>query len=142
VSLGTSYTGRFNQLHEDDIESPEFTWAPEITSNVSYRTNKGGWIFSAYYKYTGKLPFAEPVTENGETTIHIAKLNAYQWSDVSVQKEIFKNFSATAGVRNLFNIKSIGSTSLAGGSAHGGGNVRPIGSGRAFFVDLIYMFNQ
>lgn len=142
VSAGASYTGRFNELYGDSNETPEFTWAPEVTSNISYRTNKGGWTFSGYYKYTGKLPFAEPITVNGEQTIHIAKLNAYQWSDVSVQKQLFKNFTATAGVRNLFNVKSIGSSSLAGGSVHGGGNSRPIGSGRAYFIDLTYTFNQ
>jgi outer membrane receptor for ferrienterochelin and colicins len=142
VSAGFSYTGRFNQLHEGGDDSPEFTWAPEVTSTASYRTNNGGWVFSAYYKYTGKLPFAEPVTVDGQQTIHIAKLNSYQWSDVSVQKELFKSFNVTAGVRNLFNIKSIGSTSLSSGSAHGGGNTRPIGSGRAYFIDLTYTFNQ
>jgi outer membrane receptor for ferrienterochelin and colicins len=141
LSLGASYTGRFNQLHED-ATTPEFTWAPEITSNISYRTIKGGWTFSAYYKYTGRLPFAEPVMANGETTIHIAKLNAYQWSDVSVQKQVLKDLTVTGGVRNLFNIKTIGSTSLTAAGAHGGGNSRPIGSGRGFFVDLTYTISQ
>ena len=142
LNAGFAYTGRYNQLHEDTNGGPAFQWSPEVTTTVSYKTTNGGWNFSFYYKYTGKLPYPEIVTVNGETVINIAKMGAYQWADASIQKKIFKNFSATTGVRNLFNITNVNSTSLASGGAHSSGPIRPIGSGRAYYLSLTYMFNQ
>ena len=143
VSAGYAYTGRYNQLHEDSNGGgPVFTWSPEVTATAAYKTTKGGWTFSAYYKYTGKLPYPEIVTVNGETVVNIAKMDAYQWADASVQKQIFKSFSATLGTRNLFNIKNVNSTSISSGGAHSSGPIRPIGSGRAYYLSLTYMFNQ
>jgi len=113
-----------------------------VTTTASYKTTNGGWNFSFYYKYTGKLPYPEIVTVNGETVVNIAKMGAYQWADASIQKKIFKNFSATTGIRNLFNITNVNSTSLASGGAHSSGPIRPIGSGRAYYLSLTYMFNQ
>jgi outer membrane receptor for ferrienterochelin and colicins len=143
ASLGASYTGRLNQLYADGNDTPEFTWYPEIVSTVSYKTNKGGWVFSGYYKYLGAVPFIEPIMENGVSKLQVAKYDGYGWSDVSAQKEIFKNFTATVGIRNLLNITNIGSNSaLVSTGAHGNGNSQPIGSGRSYFIDLIYVFNQ
>lgn len=142
VSAGFAYTGRYNQLSEDDNGGPAFQWSPEITSNASYRTTKGGWNFSLYYKYTGKLPYPEIVSVNGEPVVHIAKMNGYQWADASIQKQLFKNFSATVGARNLFNVTNVNSTSISSGGAHASGPIRPIGSGRAYYLSLAYMFNQ
>lgn len=142
LNAGFAYTGRYNQLHEDDNTTPAFQWSPEVTSTASYKTTNGGWTFSMYYKYTGRLPYPEIVTVNGESVINIAKMSAYQWADASVQKQFGKRLTATTGVRNLFNITNVNSTSLASSGAHSAGPVRPIGSGRAYYLSLTYMFNQ
>lgn len=142
VNAGFGYTGRFNQLKTDSDETPAFQWSPEITSTVSYKTNKGGWTFSGYYKYTGKLPYPEIVTVNGESVLHIAKMNAYHWADASIQKQVFRNFTATFGAHNLLNIKNVNSSSLSPSGAHSTGPVRAIGSGRSYYLSLTYMFNQ
>ncbi|HEX8060215.1 MAG TPA: TonB-dependent receptor [Cyclobacteriaceae bacterium] len=142
VNLGFAYTGRYNQLRADSNGSPAFQWSPEINTNASYKTTKGGWTFSFYYKYTGKLPYPEIVNVNNAPVVNIAKMSAYHWADASVQKQVSKNFSATAGLRNLFNITNVNTTSLAGAGAHTQGPVRPIGSGRAYYLSLIYTFNQ
>jgi outer membrane receptor for ferrienterochelin and colicins len=142
VSLGASYIGRLNDLIEG-TDLPEFNWYPEVVSTISYKTSQRGWLFSAYYKYNGRVPFIEPVSSNGTTTYHVVKYNPYSWADVSVQKEVFKNFTATVGIKNLFNVKSIGSSSVvASGGGHGGGNSQAIGSGMSGFIDLIYTFNK
>jgi outer membrane receptor for ferrienterochelin and colicins len=141
VTIGASYTGLYNNLSEDNDEYSKFEWYPEVMTNISCKTTKGGWLFSAYYKYTGRTPFAETKDDG---TLGIAKYNTYSWADVSAQKEIFRNFTATLGVKNLFNVKSIGSTSLVstGSTGHGGGGSQSIGAGTSYFLDLIYTFNQ
>jgi len=142
LNAGVAYTGRFNQLHEDAGDTPEFNWAPEVTTTSSYKTLKGGWNFSIYYKYTGKTPYPEVVTVNGEQVVNIAKMDSYNWADATVQKQLWKGLSATVGVRNLFNVINVGSTSLASAGAHSSGPIRPLGSGRAYYLSLSYMFNQ
>lgn len=142
VNAGVAYTGRFNQLYEYSDDTPEFNWAPEVTATGSYNIPKGGWNFSIYYKYTGRTPYPEIVNVNGEQVVNIAKVDAYHWADATIQKELFKNLTATFGVRNLFNITNVNSTSLAVSGAHSSGPIRPIGSGRAYYLSLSYIFNQ
>lgn len=137
TTLGASYTGQYNLLGTTNDAS--WNWYPEAVSTVSYRTNTGGWLFSAYYKLTGRVPF---VTNGVDGSLTVAKYNTYSWLDVTVQKEIFKDFTATVGIKNVTDVKNIGSSSLAPGSAHSSGGAQAIGAGRSYFIDLIYMFNR
>lgn len=137
INAGASYTGKYPEIRGDEL--PEFIYTPEITATGTYRTLKGGWNFSVYYKYTGKTPFSA-IAKNGD--LYIAKADAYHWADASIQKQFFKNFTATAGIRNLFNVVRINSTGQAAGGTHSAGAIRPIGSGRAYYLSLTYMFNQ
>jgi len=135
-SLGASYTGQYNLLESDT--NPVWDWYPEVVANAGYKTNKGGWLFSVYCKYTGRVPFVAP----GDTGNIIAKYHTYSWADMSVQKEVLKDVTVTVGVKNVTDVKSIGSSSLAPGSAHSGGGSQAIGAGRSYFIDLIYTFSK
>lgn len=139
VNAGVAYTGRFNDLREDGDGTPEFNYAPEVSATTTYKTLKGGWNFSVYYKYTGVTPFPAFDTQGN---VYIAKADAYSWADASVQKEIIQGLTATVGTRNLFNITNIGSTAQSTGGAHSAGTIRPIGSGRSYYLSLTYNFNQ
>src|SRR5205085_10392659 len=110
--------------------------------NAIYRTRTSGWTFSTYYKFTGRTPYYEIITGNGAETAHLATISAYNWADASVQKNLPKGFSITGGVRNVFNVTNIGTTSVAAGSTHSSGPSRPIGSGRSYFLSLTYSLNQ
>lgn len=142
VNAGFGYTARYNEYRTDSNESPEYQWSPEVTTTINYKTTKGGWNFLLYYKYTGKLPYPEIVTVNGEAIVNIAKMNAYQWADASVQKDLFRNLTATLGSHNLFDIKNVNSSSLSSGGAHTAGPIRAIGSGRSYYLSLTYVFNK
>lgn len=137
VNAGVSYTGKYPDIQGDEL--PEFIYTPEVTATGSYKTIKGGWNFSVYYKYTGTTPFSA-FDPGGD--LYIAKAEAYHWADASIQKQFFKNFTATAGIRNLLNVVRINSTAQTAGGTHSAGAVRPIGSGRAYYLSLTYMFNQ
>jgi len=141
VSAGFSYTGRYNELYDAADDITEFTWSPEVTANVTYRTPGNGWTLSAYYKLTGKTPYYEIVTDNGTQSAHLAAVSAYSWADATVQKTLPKGFSVSGGVRNIFNVTNVASTALVGGT-HSGGGARPIGSGRSYFISFTYSFNQ
>jgi outer membrane receptor for ferrienterochelin and colicins len=140
VRAGFGYTGRYNQLYESDENLSKFAWSPEATANASYMTS--GWTFSIYYKFTGKTPYYEISTENGITSAHLAKIDAYSWADASVQKKLPKGFNVSGGVRNLFDVTNLNTSSTQSATAHSGGGIRPVGSGRSYFASLTYTFNQ
>lgn len=142
VGLGAGYTGRFNQLTEavNDLES--FVWSPEVTTNLSYFIPTTGWRFSFYYKFTGRTPFYELVNKDGVETANLAEIGSFQWADVTVQKDFLMTFSATVGVRNLFDVTSVNNSSLTGAGVHSGGGNRPVGYGRSFFVSLAYSLSK
>ncbi|MGE0771464.1 MAG: TonB-dependent receptor plug domain-containing protein [Cyclobacteriaceae bacterium] len=140
ASLGFSYTGRFNQYAESDASLASFAWSPELISSVSYKLPQQGWIFSVYYKYTGVTPNFEVIEENGSQTVNLTEIAGFHWGDVTIQKFI-SDFTLTAGVRNIFNVVNINSTSTATG-AHSGSGTRPIGYGTSGFVGVAYMLSN
>lgn len=141
-TVGFGYTGRFNQLSELQAGLNDFVWSPELTSNLAYAIPSHGLRFSLYYKFTGRTPFYELVSNNGVEEARLAEIDSFQWTDVTVQKDFLKAFTATAGVRNLFDITNINNTSLNGTGVHAGGDSRAVGYGRSYFLSLAYSFTK
>lgn len=141
AAVGFSYIGRFNQYLEAASSLDEFTWSPEVVSTVSYKVPKAGLILSMYHKFTGITPYFEIADVDGKETISLAKISSYDWLDLSVQKDLFKNFIVTTGVRNLLDVKDINNTSVDGGT-HTSGGSRPIGYGRSYFLGISYSINN
>jgi outer membrane receptor for ferrienterochelin and colicins len=141
VSVGYGYTGRFNQLTEQDATLPDFVWTGEVTTNVSHTFSKVGLTATLNYKYTGKTPFYELVFADNVQTIHLAENDGFHWADASLQKNLLKAWAITLGVRNAFDVERINSTSQAGG-AHTASGPRPIGYGRSYYAALAFKLAQ
>ncbi len=142
VNGGFAYTGRFNQLEESFNDLDEFVWSPEITTSTSYKIIKTGLSFLLYYKYTGKTPFYEIITENNNSVARLAEISAFQWADVSIQKGFGKHISLTGGVRNLFDITNVNNTATLSSGVHTSNGSRPVGSGRSYFLSFSYSVNK
>ncbi len=141
-NVGLGYTGRFNQFYESINDLDEFVWSPEITSSATYRIPNLGMNLSAYYKYTGKTPYYVVSSESGSQVATLARIPSFQWMDASIQKIFLNHFTATAGVRNLFDITSVTSTSTVSTGAHSEGAVRPIGYERSYYLSISYSLNK
>jgi outer membrane receptor for ferrienterochelin and colicins len=141
LSGGVAFTGRYNQLSESYEGVAAFAWSPEATASATYRFVRARLDVFFNYKYTGKTPFYEVVNENGENVARLAEQAAYHWADVSVVKQAGKHLTLTAGVRNLFDVTAINSTSVASG-VHSGGSSRPIGYGRSYFFSINYSLTK
>ncbi len=141
ASVGFSYIGRFNQYLESTNNLDEFTWSPEVVSTLSYKVPKAGLIFSLYHKYTGVTPYYEIADVDGVEKVSLAKISSYDWVDFSLQKDLFKYFILTTGVRNLFDVVNVNNTSVDGG-VHTSGGSRPIGYGRSYFIGISYSINN
>lgn len=138
VSAGLAYTGRYNQLDDSFSDVEDFVWSPEVTTAIAYKIPKANLSFSFYYKFTGKTPFYQIVTENGTTTAELAEIDDFHWADVSIQKNFGNHLSLAGGVRNLFNVININSTGSSATGVHTGNGVRPVGYGRSYFLSITY----
>lgn len=140
LSLGLGYTGRYNQFTEEDKSLPEFKWSPEVTSIIGYNFPKIGFNVNLFYKFTGKLPYYQLVTVNGQDEIQLARTEGYHWADFTVNKKLFNYFTINAGIKNLFDLDVINSAAASGTHA-GGGSTRLIAYGRSYFAGLLFNWN-
>ncbi|KQM66199.1 TonB-dependent receptor [Pedobacter sp. Leaf216] len=140
ASLGLSYIGRYNDLSENNtIETPQFAWATEINSNITYTLAKLRGSISLFYKYTGALPSYQLITENSTSTVKLVKISGFHTADLMLNKNLFKSLTINAGVKNLFNITQLANSSTASGGAHStGGATVPYSYGRAYVLGLSY----
>lgn len=141
ASVGFGYTGRYNSYSETNKDLPSFKWSPEVSSIVSYSFPRIGLSANIYYKLTGKLPYYQEATENGQTVIRLAETDSYHWADFTLNKKLFGMLTVNAGIRNLFDVTAIGNTA-AGGGAHTSTGARPIGNGRSYFAGLAFNWSK
>jgi len=138
ASLGFSYIGRYNRLSETEVDVPAMAWSPEVNSNIMYYIPKWGTGVNLFYKFNGKRPSYEAVTQDDGTIVpHRATTASYHTMDISLNKNITRYLTLVGGVRNLFDVTRIESTSLVGDGAHSSAaSSLPIGYGRSFFLGL------
>lgn len=138
AAIGYSYIARYNQYQENDKQTPGFTWASEINSNITYQFPKAGASIGFYYKFTGALP---SYRLNNSNQVYLAKTNAYHWADLTASKRLFRYVTLGAGIKNIFNIKWVGSSVESGGAHSVGGNVLT-GYGRPYFASIGFSWSK
>jgi outer membrane receptor for ferrienterochelin and colicins len=90
-----------------------------------------------YYKFTGKRPYYQLTTVGGQTDFFLVETSSYNWADFTVNKKLFKYFTLTAGVKNIFDVTTINNAGISGG-AHTNSGATPIGYGRSYFAGLAF----
>jgi len=142
ASLGVSYIGRYSGFDSDsNLEIPEFVWATEVNSNITYTFPKLRGSISLFYKYTGKLPSYQLFAANDVNTILLTKIGDFHTADLMLNKNLFKSLSINAGVKNLFNVTQLTNTSAVAGGAHSSGGAVPYSYGRSYVLGLSYNVN-
>ncbi len=141
ATLGLSYIGRYNDLSENNnLQTPEFAWATEVTSNITYTFTKLNGSISLFYKYTGSLPSYELSTSNTATLV---KIGDFHTADLMLNKNLFHSLTINAGVKNLFNVTQLTNSSTASGGAHStGGTAVPYSYGRSYVLGLTYNWDK
>src|SRR5690606_27929759 len=137
--VGFSYIGRYNRLSETETNIPDMAWSPEANGNIMYYIPKWGAGVNLFYKFNGKRPSYEAVAQpDGTITPRRTHVTSYHNADISINKNITRYVTLVGGVRNLFDVTRIESTSLVGdGSAHSAAvSSLPISYGRSLFLGL------
>ena len=137
TNTGFSYYGTYNSFDGSQEDLP-LQYTPEIKSEISYAIHKWGLTPSLYYKYNGRLSqYFLSTNSDGEQESYLGTTDDFHWADLTLAKSFGNSITLTGGVRNLFDVKNINSTST-GGSVHGGGGSVPVGYGRSYFIRLNY----
>ncbi len=139
ASLGISYTGRYNQISEEN-KIEKFSYAAEIKFNIQREWQKQNMNFAIYYKYSGKLPqfIIDPATDQAIKTW----MGDYHTMDMVISKRFFKKtVNCSIGAKNVFDVKRV--TSFNSESAHSSASSStPIAMGRSYFLKLDYSFSK
>ncbi|MBO9675593.1 MAG: TonB-dependent receptor [Sphingobacteriaceae bacterium] len=141
ATLGISYIGRYNDLSENDnLQTPQFAWATEVNSNITYMFTQFKGSISLFYKYTGSLPSYQLTNNN---TASLVKIGDFHTADLMLNKTLFKSLTINAGVKNLFNVTQLTNSSTASGGAHStGGAAVPYSYGRSYVLGLTYNWDK
>jgi len=134
VTVGGTYVGTYNELSETE-DVPQFSYSPELRTNVSYNFKKQHVTVSVFYKYTGRFLtyMADAATNKAIPTF----MSAYQTADITASKSLFGNrLVVGAGCKNLFNVTTVAANQTNTGAHSGGGTAASVGTGRYYFVKL------
>jgi outer membrane receptor for ferrienterochelin and colicins len=131
---GISVVGRYNKFNEE-FESDEFLYAPEITSNVNYKFQTIGVNLDVFYKYTGKRTgfFIDDDTNSLVKT----RRDKFNNLDATISKSFLKNkLKASFGVKNILDVEDIETLNQVGES-----HARDLQLwGRSVFVKTTFKF--
>lgn len=141
ISLGFSYTGRYNELKPDAPTLTAFNWSPEINAIIGYSFPKARLNLNIFYKHTGKLPFYRLDMINGAEVIQLMQTGSYDWADFSINKSLLKWLTLQAGIRNIFNITYVNSSHVNGGIPVTG-TASSIAYGRSWFAGLAFNWSR
>ncbi|MTG97373.1 MULTISPECIES: TonB-dependent receptor plug domain-containing protein [Myroides] len=139
LGIGFTLSGAAQQIYGAPDATDKFLYTPEVTANVSYRLPKWNTSLSLYYKYNGeetKYKMESDLT--GDYYIK-GKQESYSWLDFTIRQPFLdRKLVTTLGVRNIFDITDIKSSTSSGTAHAGGASSIPLGYGRSFFVKLQY----
>ncbi len=120
----------YSYIHTFSVGNPFSAYgASEVTATIQYLWHQPGINLNLFYKFAGKQPFIviDPVTGVG---IPNGTQAAFSICDASFEKKLLdKKVQIIAGVKNIFNIKTVQTTGVTMASAHGSngaaGNMLP-----------------
>ena len=137
VSLGFSYTGRYNQYKPGDASLASFKWSVETNALAGYSFSKIGMNVNLFYKFTGRQPYYRMITANGADEVQLMQTSGYHWADLTINKKLFKQLTLNTGVHNLFDVTRVSSKATNGG-VHASGGVSSIAYERSWFMVLAF----
>ncbi|HAJ98408.1 MAG TPA: TonB-dependent receptor [Bacteroidales bacterium] len=139
AGIGVSHIGRFNRFSEQ-FETEMFHWSPEFNANLLYNMEGINTSFLFSYKFTGKRPFPEIVTVDGNQIINTAYVGNFSWADITLTKTLHRFANLQIGARNIFNVIAVQNTAMAGGG-HGASGPMQVSYGRSWFAGLVFNFD-
>lgn len=138
LQAGIGVTGISAESNGSGIASP-YIFAQDVTLSGSYHISAPDLTFSVFYKYTGETP----QFNLDDTSISIGEIGSYNTMDITAIKGFWKQqIKLSAGVKNLFDTKTIPASGVSSGAHSSGSNEANISWGRTLFLRLSINFNK
>lgn len=139
VSAGGSCTAYYNNLSETYSNVQRFSYSPELRASADYTVEKVRTTFSAFYKYTGRLP---GFSLDPEGKVYQSYINAFHTLDANFCTAFMsKKLRITLGAKNILNVTNVLSN-YSGGVHSTSSTSSPVAMGRTFFIKLDYAFSK
>ena len=143
LKSGLSFNGGYYFLQRSQIpESTKFYHGNDFTFSVKYPIPVVNIRLSSIYKYTDAWFENSIKRDNINNVVQTfpMKMNGYSTMNIVLQKSFFKeHLEVSAGVKNIFNVKSVFSSGSSSNPHNGGTNTESlVGWGRSMFVGLKY----
>lgn len=142
TEIGTAVTGIKNDLSSsvdaNNINEDLFLFFPQYRFNLSYNFPKINLTSSLFMTHTGKR---ENLLLDSEGNPIQITFEAYSQSDFTLSKSFYKErLKFTSGIKNIFDISQIQSSSSAGGAHNGGNGTIAFSYGRSYFLRMQFNF--
>ncbi|MHC1706579.1 MAG: TonB-dependent receptor [Bacteroidales bacterium] len=139
LETGIARTGRLNSLATEMDQVEKYKYSTDVTADLNFRIPRQDLNLSVYYKYTGKMPQFFSV---GDSIIE-GFIQDYHTMDLTLSKSFVKNrVKVSAGIKNVFDNKTIAAVGGTGGAHSGGAGAMSIGWGRTYFARISFTFNK
>ena len=127
-------------MEGEDAGLKDFFYSTDVNTSVTYTVKKWDADASVFYKYNGRLP---QYFQNTAGELEEGFIEDYNTMDITLNKHFFnRTLTLSAGVKNLFDVKTVNATGAATGGVHSGGSSSLIGYGRSYFLSLSYGFRK
>ena len=144
ANVGFSLVGRYNNYADNEEykgeDLPKFKYSPEFTANVNYFFSKSKTNLSLFYKFTGTRNQYSYNTTTGD--LYLGKLGSYNTADFTASQNVGKYFIVNAGIKNIFNVKTIKNTIREDYHDFADVSANLVGYGRSYFVGVRFLFNN
>ena len=139
---GVSFIGVKNSLAFDETAEQEgfdeFNFYPQMRLNIDYLFSKVNLRPALFINHIGERP---DLQLNTDSELENTVFEGYTMADFTLQKGLFSNkLRITAGVKNIFDITQIASSSVNSGGVHSSGTSSPLSYGRTYFGQIQWTF--
>ncbi len=145
ASIGFTYTGyqrKYNDTLYKNI-SRNFLWTPEVNANIIYKLAKLKTSLAFFYKFVGTKPDLKNDPTGREPGLFPTSTNAYNLADFTVTTKAGKKLTINAGVKNIFDVTAVNSTTVVSSSvSHNTAGALSVNYGRSYFVGLNFEWNK
>lgn len=144
ANVGFSLIGRYNNYADDEEYKgenlPKFKYSPEVSANINYFFSKSRTNLNLFYKFTGARNQYSYNTVTGD--LYLGKMGSYNTADFTASQNIGKYLIVSAGIKNLFNVKTIDNTIREDYHDFEDVSANLVGYGRSYFVGLRFLLNN
>ncbi|WP_448606553.1 TonB-dependent receptor plug domain-containing protein [Paenimyroides ceti] len=139
AGFGITYGATLKTLNQSE-DTNDYLYSMNLNFNVSYKIEKTNTTASLLFKYTGpEYEYVQTGTDIINPTYIRGKRQEISWVDATVRQGFYNNkLDVTVGVRNLFDVTRIRTSSEGAGAHTAGANTLLMGYGRSYFVKLLY----